>query len=42
MLSFGSDCTVLEPNEIREQIIEKLLEMKEKYANSKKDEHRII
>lgn len=42
MLSFGRDCTVLEPDEIRERIIEKLLEMREIYASSKKDEHRII
>lgn len=42
MLSFGNDCIVLEPAEIREQVIEKLLEMKELYGSSKKDEPRII
>lgn len=31
MLSFGNDCVVLEPVEIKERIIEKLLEIKELY-----------
>lgn len=33
MLSFGPACTVLEPLDIREKVINKLLEMKEVYKN---------
>lgn len=33
MLSFGEDCVVVEPIEMRERIIEKLLEMKELYGS---------
>lgn len=33
VLSFGEDCVVIEPIEIRERIIEKLLEMKELYGS---------
>ncbi|MCD8377984.1 MAG: WYL domain-containing protein [Candidatus Gastranaerophilales bacterium] len=32
ILSFGSDCTVIEPEEIKSQIIEKLKEMRSVYA----------
>lgn len=33
MLSFGQDCVVVEPIEMKERIIEKLLEMKELYGS---------
>ncbi len=33
ILSFGSDCTVVEPTEIKELVIEKLLEMRELYSD---------
>lgn len=33
ILSFGNDCVVIEPVEMKELIIEKLLEMKELYGN---------
>lgn len=36
ILSFGQDCTVLEPENIKELVITKLLEMREVYGKSKK------
>ena len=33
ILSFGRDCTVVEPDEIKELIVEKLLEMRELYID---------
>ena len=33
VLSFGSDCTVVEPEDIKELVIEKLLEMRELYLD---------
>lgn len=37
ILSFGKDCIVIEPEDFREQIIEKFLEMRELYSRGKKN-----